>query len=334
MQTPKVSIVMPVFNGEKYLREAATSILNQTFTDIELVIINDGSTDNTESILDEIAVDQRVRVLSNGKNIGLTLTRNKGLRKSKGEYVAMLDSDDIALPNRIEKQLAFLETNRDFALIGSSIDLINSSGKYIRTQHYPTPSAYIPSLLFFQNNFAQSAVMIRKSALPDQCYREEYPQGEDYDLWIRISGVHKTANINSVLVKYRMHDESVSNHKAAIHQSSVKSILTKQLQQIGIEPTTGEIQLHMQLGVLEVPKTKEAILAVESWLLKVSSANAKSRKYPSDLFNTIVSQKWYEVCQSSRLGSWSYKKMISSPLFDASLVKYMLLTRLKPKLVT
>jgi hypothetical protein len=331
MHTPKVSVVMPVYNGKDYLREAASSVLHQTFTDFELIIINDGSTDGTPSILEEIAADKRVRVLHNEENRGLTYTRNKGIANSRGQYIAMLDSDDAALPKRIEKQVIFLDSHPEFALVGSSINLVSSDGRYIRTQYYPTPPAYIPSLLLFQNNFAQSTVMLRRSALPAECYRLEYPPAEDYDLWVRMAANHKVANLDAALVKYRIHGASISTVQANTQQQSIHKIQAAQLSQIGVAATADELRLHAQIGVLEVPGQKSAILKVEEWLLRLTEANRLSGYYTAPIFNKIVAQKWFEVCRSSGLGGWAYRKMVASPLFSVEYASFILQSKFVSK---
>lgn len=328
MRAPKVSVVMPVYNGEAYLREAIESILFQTYQDFELLVIDDGSTDGTAAILQEFAADERVKVLCNASNTGLIYTRNKGVANSQGEYIAILDSDDIAMPNRLEQQVAFLDANPEFVMVGSSIDLIDSEGNFIRKQHYPAPSKFIPSLLLFQNNFAQSAVMLRKACLPAPCYREGYEQVEDYDLWIRLANSYKVANLPQTLVKYRHHQSSISNAKATVHTDRIKKVLANQLQNIGITPTATELDLHYRIGILQTEKSMEALNEAEKWLMKVRSANSTSGYYSTAHFNTIVAQKWYEVCKSSRLGLQAYKKMLSSSLFKLDFVTYMLRTKL------
>ena len=329
MQSPKVSVIMPVYNGEAYLIDAATSVLQQSFSDLELIIIDDGSTDQTSSILQNIAADQRVKVITNEENSGLTYTRNRGICNATGEYIAMLDSDDVALSHRLEKQVAFLDANPEFAMVGSSIDLISSDDRYIRTQHYPMPSACIPSLLLFQNNFAQSTVMIRKSSLPSECYRQEYPPAEDYDLWVRLAANHKLANINAPLVKYRIHSSSTSALKAAKQLESIEKIVSAQLQNIGVAPSSEELALHVQIGLLEVPKGKAAVRAAENWLLKLRDANLKAGYYPASVFNAVVALKWYEVCKSC--GLRAYDKMLTSKLINLKYAPFILQYKFKGK---
>ena len=134
MRNPKITVLMPVYNGEKYLREAIGSILNQTFNDFEFLIINDSSTDSTREIILSYD-DTRIRLEDNEKNIGLTHSLNKGLRLAKGKYVARMDADDISLPDRLEKQLAVIENNTDVSIVACWIDIIDKNNTYIGNWH-------------------------------------------------------------------------------------------------------------------------------------------------------------------------------------------------------
>ncbi len=129
-ENPKVSVIMSVYNGDKYLREAIESILNQTFTDFEFIIVNDGSTDNSLEIIESYD-DERIKTINNKKNIGLTKSLNKALKFAKGKYIARQDADDVSLPNRFEKQVEYLDSHPEVALVGTSVYLIDENGKII-----------------------------------------------------------------------------------------------------------------------------------------------------------------------------------------------------------
>src|SRR4051812_30773328 len=131
MKNPKISVVMPVLNGEKYLREATESILNQTFKDFEFIIINDGSTDRTEEIIQSFA-DPRIVYIKNEKNVGLSRVFNQGIRAAQGTYIARMDADDISLLHRFEKELEYLENNPKIDIVGSAMMIIDAEGKKVR----------------------------------------------------------------------------------------------------------------------------------------------------------------------------------------------------------
>jgi len=207
MKSPKVTVLMSVYNGEKYLREAVESILNQTFTDFEFLIVNDGSTDRTAEILQSYD-DPRIRIIDNEKNIGLTKSLNKGLRMARGEYVARMDADDISMPERLERQVKFLDKNKDVGLLGSSWYEINADGK--KTSIGEAAASGKQAVHFM----CHGSVMVRKICLEEVgLYREIFKYAQDYDLWLRIADKFGVANLNEPLYKLRIHNETISSHK-------------------------------------------------------------------------------------------------------------------------
>jgi glycosyltransferase involved in cell wall biosynthesis len=210
---PKVSVLMSAYNGARYLRETAESILNQIFTDFEFIIVDDGSTDGTWSILAEYADrDQRVTLIRNKQNIGLTKSLNKGLRAARGEYIARQDADDVSLPERLAKQVAFLDQQRSVVLLGTAIEVISESGKSKGTSSPPCRDANIRWVLLLDNTFWHSSVMVRRSVLMDNnlWYDEELRYSQDYDLWSRVLMYGQGANLPDVLVQMRFHDHQIS----------------------------------------------------------------------------------------------------------------------------
>ena len=158
--TPRISIVMSVYNGEKYLREAVNSILNQTFKDFEFIIINDGSTDGTREILESYN-DPRIILIHKG-NMGLTQSLNKGIALAKGKYIARQDADDISLPERLEKQIEFLERNEKVALLGTAIEIIDEIGNYLQTIKPPTDDSSIRKGIKQNNYFCHGSVIFKR----------------------------------------------------------------------------------------------------------------------------------------------------------------------------
>jgi len=208
-----VSVIMSVYNGARYLRESIDSILHQTFPDFELVIINDGSTDDTVKILEEIN-DHRV-VLLNQKNSGLTKSLNRGARISKGVYIARQDADDISLPNRFEQQVKFLNENPNIGFVGGSYLLIDENSsrlKIIETKNNP---ALLKTRLLKSNIFAHGSCMFRKDLFNDiGGYREEFRYAQDIDLWLRMSERSRPGWVEfPPLYKQRVHLNSVGREK-------------------------------------------------------------------------------------------------------------------------
>ncbi|HOK51408.1 MAG TPA: glycosyltransferase, partial [Bacteroidales bacterium] len=195
--TPLVSVVMPVYNASSFIEESINSILQQTFSDFEFIIINDASTDNSRNIISSYT-DSRIRIIDNEQNLGVTRSLNKGIKLARGKYIARMDADDIALSNRFEKQVAFLESNPDYGLVGAYMQLL-PSGAVVRV---PTTDEELKATMLFHNPFVHPAMMIRKSILVQHqlTYDESLSAAQDEDLWFRIAQYCKIANIPEVLL--------------------------------------------------------------------------------------------------------------------------------------
>ena len=289
---PLVSVNMPVYNGEKFIGQAIESILAQTYPHFELVIVDDGSTDGTLRVIEGYA-DARIRVVRNPRNLGLSLTRNRGIEASRGEYIAILDSDDVALPERLAEQVAFLEANPGFGLVGSWAQPVNRTGTPAGPAwELPATPESIPSILLFHNYFVQSAVMLRKSALPAPAYRTDFPPAEDYDLWVRISRHHKTWNLPKVLVHYRQHDSNISREKASVMSQSENRILAGQLERLGIQASEAELKLHKSL-IPESPQVQaREALAIHAWLNGLLRRNEAHNVYDPAQLHPLLTTIW------------------------------------------
>lgn len=235
MKDPNVTVIMSVYDGEKYLCEAINSILNQTFKDFEFLIINDGSTDRTAEILQSYH-DPRIKTINNPENRGIPKSRNSGMRIAKGKYIAVMDADDISLPRRLEKEVAFLDQNRNIGLVGTYYLMINEKGKVLRTIKCLTESMELKDKLLEENQFGHGSVMFRAECIEKVgLYREEFKLSLDYDLMLRISEVYDVANIPEFLYQWRLNTKSVSvNRKAQQDKYAFFAIeLAKERRQYG-----------------------------------------------------------------------------------------------------
>ena len=214
MGQPQVSVVIPVWNGERYLKQAIESILGQDFTDFELIVIDDGSTDWSAGIAGSFTGDPRVKLLTQA-NAGVVAARNAGLNAACAEFVAFLDADDIAQPTRLSKQLAYLQSHPEVAAVGSHITYFDDDRGLLRTQKFPVGATAIALVLETGNPLAQPAVMLRKSmAVAVGGYRDAFKLGaEDYDLWLRLSERHSLDNLPEVLTFYRIHPDSLTHRR-------------------------------------------------------------------------------------------------------------------------
>ena len=204
---------MPVYNADRYLAEAIGSILDQTHRSFELIIIDDASSDKTREIIEGFAKhDKRIRYIRNDERTGIVPSLNQAISLSRGEYIARMDSDDVAIATRLEKQVEYLEHHKDIALVGSDLTVIDANGKEIGTRIYPKTSAEILSKILFYNPVAHPAVMLRKSVLSSVGgYDPAFTFAEDYELWLRIGKRYKFANLQEPLLKYRLHPAAIKS---------------------------------------------------------------------------------------------------------------------------
>lgn len=261
---PKISVVMPVYNAERYLTEAIESILNQTESDFELLIIDDGSTDHTLQIIEDYQNDNRVVLLRNATNIGVSATLNRGLREAKGKYIARMDADDIALPDRFKKQVAFLEEHRDIVLISCGMQCFGNSNAVLGEI---TGTDKVAVALLFNCCLGHPGYMIRADIIQKHKlrYNENNQYAEDYEFLIDISKFGLLDNYPEILMKYRVHNESVSREYKGIQRSSTQNVRSKHLEHIGINCTEIEIEVF---GKAANPKPDMKFLRKEYKILK------------------------------------------------------------------
>lgn len=211
---PRISVIMAACNAEKYISEAIESILNQDFKDFELIIINDGSTDNTLRIIKScIEKDKRIILIDNKENIYATKSMNRGIKIARGKYIAIQDADDISLKSRLEKEYNFLEKNKDIFLVSSGAIYIDENGKEIMTFTRQVKTTEIKRILEKYNCIFHPSIMFRNIGL---LYREKYYSAEDYDFHLGlISRGYSISILPCPLIKYRVHRNSVSYSKEA-----------------------------------------------------------------------------------------------------------------------
>jgi len=241
---PKVSVIMPVYNGEKYVEEAVNSILLQTFSNWELIVVNDASTDGTEKILEKFK-NTRIKVIKNERNSGSVVSRNIACQNSLGEYIAILDADDVAMPDRLKEQVKFLDAHSDFGLVGSWAKIIDKDGRQLgHIVKDTTPSQKIPIKLLFHNVLAFSSVMMRKSFMPEKPFDEDSVPVEDVALYLKMLPVSKFACVPKVLISYRSHEKGISKVYGAKRQEVMDRLIKGQLEKLGITASADELKIH------------------------------------------------------------------------------------------
>ncbi|MCS7093307.1 MAG: glycosyltransferase [Patescibacteria group bacterium] len=207
---PLVSVIMPVYNAEKFLSQAIESILNQTYKNFEFIIIDDYSTDNSKEILKTyLKRDKRIKVFFNRKNLGIEKVLMKTKKIFRGKYYARMDADDISRKDRLEKQIDFLENNPDYVIVGSNIRIIDENNKILGLRKYPETHQEIVDYLYLGNPFAHPSVCLKADVLKKEFYNEKFKNAEDYYLWWRILKLGKGLNLQDYLVDYRFHSNQI-----------------------------------------------------------------------------------------------------------------------------
>lgn len=220
---PKISVLMPVYNGEKYIRETIQSVLNQTCTDFEYIIIDDGSTDATKEIISSFS-DERILLLESAHG-GIVQALHIGLEKAQGQYIVRIDADDVCVPHRFETLLAYMEEHSNVLVCGSWAKKINEHGEMRGVLKYPpVEDAAIRKYAILHNPFIHPAVMVRKEAVMRVGGYRGFKHNEDYELWTRILKVGRGHNIPEELILYRVHDNQVTR-KANVHMRMVSIVV-------------------------------------------------------------------------------------------------------------
>lgn len=311
---PKITVLMPVYNGEKYLSEAIESILNQTLKNFEFLIIDDGSTDNSVKIIKSYS-DQRIRLIHNEKNLGLITTLNRGINLATEEYIARMDCDDVSLPERLATQVKFMDNHKEIGVCGSWIKTIGKNIDY-KNKFFTKPEEIKTSLLF-NTSLAHPSIIMRREMLLKYNLRYDinYPHAEDYELWSRSIKHFSLANIPKVLLLHRLHADAVSNQFSDIQgQNSIK-IRMAQLKNIGINPTYEDIKTHCTTRPQNNKNIKEFIEAADQWLNKIKKAPKIGEFYTEPEFSYVLYSRWLTICQANTiLGFWLFKRFWQSDL--------------------
>ena len=296
MSIPFLSVIMPVYNAGDFVAQAIQSILGQSYEDFELIIINDGSSDNSKAVIKSYD-DNRIKYFENEKNSGIVFSRNKGLKLAKGEYIGMFDADDIAYPEKFEEQINFLEQNKDFGMVGSWAKFINEEGKRLPGSWKLKASPdMIPAIMLFKNYFLQSAVLYRKECISKFSFRVGFDILEDYLIWLEIIGEYKAWNLQKYLVDYRVHGGGVTKKHSKEKLEKEKKVFRIQLMELGIDASDHELDLHMLIRNDKPVTDIETLISIEKWLMKIIYRNEDLEVYEYKMLIRVIFNRWAKVC--------------------------------------
>lgn len=241
---PQTTVLIPAYNCGKFISDAINSVLKQSYSDYEILVIDDGSTDNTENVIKSIASD-KIIYLKNDENSGIVKTLNKGIELARGKYIARMDADDIMLGNRLQLQIDFLEQNPDYGMVGGWYQIMDENGKFKKAINLPTDYELLKIGLFFFNQFAHPTVTMRSSLLKKLKYKQEFIYCEDFDLWTRFSKITKTANLPYYFLSYRWYDSNSCHTKQKELRTSVAELFSREFDELDISYTAKDLMLHL-----------------------------------------------------------------------------------------
>lgn len=296
MTAPRVSVLLPVHDGASTIAEAVASILEQTYDDLELLVIDDASTDATPEILAGIE-DPRVRVHRNPVNLHRSRSLNEALDRARGEYVARMDADDVSRPGRLAAQVAYLDAHPDVGICGTWIRTFGHTEGAI--WRLPTDPDEIKARLLFRSVLAHPTVLMRAAALraAGLRYREDQRWSEDWELWQRAADHFPLGNVPEVHLDYR------SSPPADLHAPDMadrlqeaNGIVADNLHRLGIDATAAEVDLHRRIGAHELRGGADEADAAEAWLLRLLEANRATGRYPEPPFSAVVGEHWFYTC--------------------------------------
>lgn len=290
----RVSCIMPVYNQEKYLSEAINSILGQTYQDFELLIISDhGTSDESLEIINSYS-DKRIWHIHNNPPLGLVKSLNLGIEKAKGEYVARMDSDDVSLPNRFEKQVKFLDSHPKIGILGSAIIFINSAGRPSRFRYFPHTPNSVKWYLLFNSCSAHPTVMGRKEIFMKLGgYNIEALHAEDYEFWVNALQETQIANLPEVLLQFRIHKESITKKYSKIQrQTKLKIASSAILKTVGYSTPKNLIKAIQQPitinnNTLAIQASKTLIQLKDSFFSIYSLSKGERKEIHIDLLRRL-----------------------------------------------
>lgn len=326
MANPLVSVLFPCYNVEKYVEESLLSLINQTYQNIEIIAINDCSTDGTKAILEKYAkTDRRIKLYNNEVNLKLIKTLNKGIELCNGEYIARMDADDISLPERIEKQVKFLEENPGYSVVSTMFYAFRSGSNKKSLYRNPTRFEDLQAELLFKSVICHPASMIRKALFTELNlkFEEAYIHVEDYALWSKALYLTKLANLDEPLLLYRVHENQISTIFDKEQVENKKEVFKIHCEKLGLP--TDKYSMDIYASVAEcVPfvSSFDYLSDCEKFMLLLLNKNKKTPFCSEKYLERLLSLHWLRLCANSQLGLKVIKKCFKSPLYIKDNYRY------------
>ncbi|WYD80825.1 MAG: glycosyltransferase [Candidatus Electrothrix gigas] len=305
---PLVSIVMPLYNSEAFIRETLDSLLCQTYSDFELIIVDDGSVDQSLAIVGSYT-DKRIRLIEQKTNQGIAATLNRGLDAASGKYIARIDSDDIALPNRLACQVAYLEKKHDVVALGSRIFRFGELHDSIDIR--PLAAEACAAFLLFATPFVHPTVMMRRSVLEELAlrYDPQFSCTEDYEFWERLSWRGKIANVEEQLLKYRIRSGGVTGTEMDKMRIQQQRIQSRMLLRLDIKASEEQLVFHQAISEGRRLRNREELQRACEWLQFIINRNNEKKIWDQLGLAEAIGFIWLRLCRNcGHLGIFTLSK--------------------------
>jgi glycosyltransferase involved in cell wall biosynthesis len=316
---PRVTVFIPAFNREDYICTAINSMLAQEYTDFEILVVDDGSTDRTPERVDAYS-DPRVRLIRSESNQGIPASRNRGLAEARGEYIALLDSDDYSYPERLGVQVAWLDSHPAIVQVGSGCTLMDEGGELLRrVRRHPLRPEDVDAHLLFHCSLINRTIMARTGPLREFGYDTAFPRCQDYDLHVRLAEHYPMANLPQLLVCGREHPGRITKNTLGLGRDRKMAIQAKVLDQLGISHDERDLLWHYlltQRADSEVPVAREYLDWAEHWLEGLWSANRRTGRFEVAAFRRTLGAIWAVACwhYSGGAGNSMIRRLLGSRL--------------------
>lgn len=335
-----VTVLMPVFNAGRYIEEAINSILGQTYSDFEFLIIDDGSTDRSMELISSFE-DPRIKVLKNDKNKGLIETLNKGLELINTKYVVRTDADDVSLPERLKEQVLFMENNPEVGACGTWFDSILSDGKTVSGGRFLTDFEQIRLRHLYQIQIIHGTSILRTSVLDKNGLRfdKSFAHAEDYDFFDRLGNVSKIANVPRVLYKIRHHDGRVSNVHAQTQKDNSNRVKYRIFNKIGLDIRASELSMIEELMHQNYAHfTADMTERLAGLLKNIIISDNETSYFKNDFLRKELSVRFMHLCNFlilqrkdalSLLKKFGHSRITDAPKLYVSIQIRSIINRLK-----
>lgn len=297
MNSPRITVLMPVLNAERFLDQTLDSIWSQTYADFELLVVDDGSTDQTPDMLAGCG-DPRLRVLRNSARMKLSGALNRGLDEARGEFVARMDADDLMRQDRLAHQVRYLEQHPDIGCCGGWVRTFGDGPR--RTRKFPVDPDLLRAFALFHAPFAHPTVMFRRTWFEREGlrYNGAYYPTEDYELWARVLKKMPCGNLSRTLVEYRVHGQGMTGGEWSDMDAQTVRIQQCLLRGLSVEATAEEMRLHRAICLGRMPAVPESFALAEAWLLRLADANKSRRWCTPESMIKVLSQVWFELAMA------------------------------------